>query len=278
MNTNVETFKYDNRIVRAFAIATVVWGIVGMLVGIAGGGGIVFPRREPEPAVHHLRPHPAAAHERGDFRVRRQRHVHGHLLFAATAVQGADVQRFFELVQFLGLAGHHRQRGGHAAAGLHHEQGIRGTGMADQNRHHGRLGGVRGESVRHHHQAPRKTHVRGHLVLHRHGRHRRGAAHHELDDDAGGLVQELFDVCRRAGRAGAMVVWPQRRRVLPDHAVSRPDVLFPAEGGEPADFFLPAFDHSFLGADVSSTSGPGRIICFTPRCRTGRNRSAWCSR
>ena len=23
---NVETFKYDNRIVRAFAIATVVWG------------------------------------------------------------------------------------------------------------------------------------------------------------------------------------------------------------------------------------------------------------
>ncbi len=31
MNTNVETFKYDNRIVRAFAIATVVWGIVGML-------------------------------------------------------------------------------------------------------------------------------------------------------------------------------------------------------------------------------------------------------
>ncbi len=32
MNTNVETFKYDNRIVRAFSIATVVWGIVGMLL------------------------------------------------------------------------------------------------------------------------------------------------------------------------------------------------------------------------------------------------------
>ena len=31
---NIETFKYDNRIVRAFAIATVVWGIVGMLVGL----------------------------------------------------------------------------------------------------------------------------------------------------------------------------------------------------------------------------------------------------
>ena len=25
----IETFRYDNRIVRAFAIATVIWGLVG---------------------------------------------------------------------------------------------------------------------------------------------------------------------------------------------------------------------------------------------------------
>lgn len=31
---NVETFKYDNRIVRAFAIATVVWGLVGFAAGL----------------------------------------------------------------------------------------------------------------------------------------------------------------------------------------------------------------------------------------------------
>ena len=31
---NVETFKYDNRIVRAFAIATVVWGLVGFSAGL----------------------------------------------------------------------------------------------------------------------------------------------------------------------------------------------------------------------------------------------------
>ena len=30
----VETFKYDNKIVRAFAIATVVWGLVGMSAGL----------------------------------------------------------------------------------------------------------------------------------------------------------------------------------------------------------------------------------------------------
>ena len=43
MNTNVETFKYDNRIVRAFAFATVVWGIVGMLVGLLAAVQLFFP-------------------------------------------------------------------------------------------------------------------------------------------------------------------------------------------------------------------------------------------
>ena len=40
---NVETFKYDNRIVRAFAIATVVWGIVGMLAGLLCAVQLFFP-------------------------------------------------------------------------------------------------------------------------------------------------------------------------------------------------------------------------------------------
>jgi cytochrome c oxidase cbb3-type subunit I/II len=31
---NVETFKYDNKIVRAFAIATVIWGLVGFSAGL----------------------------------------------------------------------------------------------------------------------------------------------------------------------------------------------------------------------------------------------------
>jgi cytochrome c oxidase cbb3-type subunit I/II len=40
---NVETFKYDNRIVRAFAIATVVWGIVGMAVGLLAAVELFYP-------------------------------------------------------------------------------------------------------------------------------------------------------------------------------------------------------------------------------------------
>jgi len=39
----VETFKYDNRIVRAFAIATVIWGIVGMTAGLLCAVQLFFP-------------------------------------------------------------------------------------------------------------------------------------------------------------------------------------------------------------------------------------------
>jgi cytochrome c oxidase cbb3-type subunit I/II len=40
---NVETFKYDNRIVRAFAIATIIWGIVGFSAGILIASQLFFP-------------------------------------------------------------------------------------------------------------------------------------------------------------------------------------------------------------------------------------------
>jgi cytochrome c oxidase cbb3-type subunit I/II len=38
-----ETYYYDNKIVRNFAIATVIWGIVGMLVGIIIALKLIFP-------------------------------------------------------------------------------------------------------------------------------------------------------------------------------------------------------------------------------------------
>src|SRR5262245_29781889 len=47
-----------------------------------------------------------------------------------------------------------------------------------------------------------------------------------------------------------MVVWPQRCRVLSDHAVPRPDVLFPPEGGQPPGLFISFVDHPFLGVDL----------------------------
>ncbi|MFY7707413.1 MAG: cytochrome-c oxidase, cbb3-type subunit I [Flavobacteriales bacterium] len=43
MNTNIERFEYDNKIVKQFAWAAAVWGIVGMLVGLIVALQLVFP-------------------------------------------------------------------------------------------------------------------------------------------------------------------------------------------------------------------------------------------
>ena len=42
-STTVETFRYDNRIVRNFAWATIIWGIVGFLAGLYIAVEMVFP-------------------------------------------------------------------------------------------------------------------------------------------------------------------------------------------------------------------------------------------
>lgn len=41
--SNVETFSYDNKIVRDFGIATALWGVVGMLVGLIAALQLIFP-------------------------------------------------------------------------------------------------------------------------------------------------------------------------------------------------------------------------------------------
>ena len=43
MSTNIERFAYDNKIVKQFAIATALWGAVGMLVGVIIALQLVFP-------------------------------------------------------------------------------------------------------------------------------------------------------------------------------------------------------------------------------------------
>jgi cytochrome c oxidase cbb3-type subunit I/II len=43
-NTNMEHFEYDNRIVRNFALASVIFGIVGMTVGLLVALQLVFPQ------------------------------------------------------------------------------------------------------------------------------------------------------------------------------------------------------------------------------------------
>ena len=40
----LEKFQYDNKIVRNFALATIIWGVVGMLVGLWVALLMVFPQ------------------------------------------------------------------------------------------------------------------------------------------------------------------------------------------------------------------------------------------
>jgi cytochrome c oxidase cbb3-type subunit I/II len=58
--------------------------------------------------------------------------------------------------------------------------------------------------LRHHHQAPRETHLRRHLVLHRHGRHRGAAAHRQLAGHAG---KRFKSYSIYAGVQDALVQW-----------------------------------------------------------------------
>ena len=39
----LEKFSYDNKIVKAFMIATVIFGLVGMLVGLTAATQLVYP-------------------------------------------------------------------------------------------------------------------------------------------------------------------------------------------------------------------------------------------
>lgn len=39
----VQTVKYDNKIVKYFAFATLIWGFVGMLVGLIVASQLAFP-------------------------------------------------------------------------------------------------------------------------------------------------------------------------------------------------------------------------------------------
>ena len=41
--SKIEQFSYDNGIVRNFAIATIIFGVVGMLVGLLAALQLVFP-------------------------------------------------------------------------------------------------------------------------------------------------------------------------------------------------------------------------------------------
>ena len=73
MSLAIEHPDYNYVVVRRFAIMTVVWGIVGMAVGVLIAAQLAWPALNFDVPVAVVRTAAAAAHQRGDLRVRRLR-------------------------------------------------------------------------------------------------------------------------------------------------------------------------------------------------------------
>jgi cbb3-type cytochrome oxidase subunit 1 len=80
----LEFFSYDNLIVKYFAGATIVWGVIGMTVGLTVALQLVFPALNfdlPYTTFGRIR---LVAHQRRDFCLCGRRHFCGCLLIAPT--------------------------------------------------------------------------------------------------------------------------------------------------------------------------------------------------
>ncbi len=99
--------EYNDGVVRAGVIATAFWGVVGFLVGVAHRVPACVPAAELRPgprAILQLRAAAAAAHQRGDLRLRWQRADHERLLHRPAHQRRAAVGRKPGMVRVLGLA------------------------------------------------------------------------------------------------------------------------------------------------------------------------------
>jgi hypothetical protein len=177
--SRIEQFQYDNRIVRAFGMASFIFGIVGMLVGLILAFQLIYPALNlsqygiPISTFGRLRP------------------LHTNAVIFAFVGNGIFMGVYYSLQRllkarmfsdpvvdtFLGLAGDHSLRSRHAADGDYHQQRICRIGLADRPAHHPHLGRFWDQHVRHHSQTPGKPPVCGYLVLHRHLDHGCRVAH-----------------------------------------------------------------------------------------------------
>ena len=82
----------------------------------------------------------------------------------------------------------------------------------------------------------------------------------------------------RRRRDGAVVVRPQRRRFLPDRRVPRHDVLLHPEAGGSPGLFLPALRRALLGPDLHVHVGRPAPPALHDAARLGAVARAWCSR
>ncbi len=203
---------YNDKVVRQFVIATILWGIVGMLVGVIIAAQLWLPILNldiPWLTYGRLRP----------------LHTNAVIFaFGGSGLIGTSlyvVQRTCHVrlisdklasLVFWGWQACHRGGGRNASTGLDPGQGIRRARMADRYSDHPGVGRVRGALFRDDRQTPGQPHLRGQLVLWRIHPDHRGAAYRQQPVVSDRNWQVLPDLHGYGRCDGAMVVRSQRRR------------------------------------------------------------------
>ena len=236
----VETFQYDNAMVRNFIVATAVWGLVAFLVGPDRGteAGLSRPPAGSFPYLSVLDGFGRCTPTRRSSPLPATRIFAGVYYSLQRLCKARMFSDALSAFHFWGWQCDHRRGGPDAAARHHHQQGIRGTGMADRYRHHGGVGGVRRNMIGTIVTAPRAAHVRGDLVLHRHVHHGRPAAHRQLARSCRSSLLKSYSIY--AGVQDALVQWWYGHNAVA-FFLTTPFLglmyYFLPEGGQPAGVF-----------------------------------------
>ena len=244
--------EYMDGPIKVATIAAVFWGIAGFVVGDIIAWQLAFPALNfdlPWTSFGRLRPlHTSAV----IFA------FGGNVLMATSfwVVQRTCHARLFgalgALVRVLGLPALHRDGRHRLRARRHPGQGIRRARVVRRPLADDRLGRLPAGLPRHAGAAQGAAHLRRQLVLPGLHRHRRDAARRQQSRRPGQPVepQELHRLFGRAGCDDAMVVRPQRGRLLPHRRLPRHHVLLHPQAGGAAGLFLPPVDRPLLDADL----------------------------
>jgi cytochrome c oxidase cbb3-type subunit 1 len=229
---------------------TVVWGIVGMLVGVFIAAQLVWPDLnfgQVLAVVWSLAP---TAYQRCYFCFWRLCTFCHIILCCATHLSGTTDFRHTGFYCFLGLAA------GYCARplitlplGLYLRQGIRRTGMAYRHPDHDCLGAVRDCFFRYDHETPHVAYLCCQLVFCRLHHHRCGL--HIINSMA--IPVTLFkSYSVYAGAVDAMVQWWYGHNAVgffPHCRFSRHHVLLRAKTSRSPGVFLPFVYRALLGID-----------------------------
>ena len=248
---SVPAGTYNDKVVRQFAIMTIVWGIVGMAVGVLIAAQLFWPELNfdvPWLSYGRLRP----LHTNAVIFA-----FGGSALFATSYYV---VQRTCH-VRLFADDGSRRSRSGAGRPSSCSPRSRCRSGMT-QGKEYAELewpidlliaagvGRIRHRVPRHAGQAPRLAHLRRQLVLRLVHHHGRRAAHRQQRRDPGIDRQVVSDLRRHRRCDGAVVVRTQCGGLFPDRGLPRHDVLLRAEAGRTACLLVPAVHRALLGAHL----------------------------